>query len=213
MSDRSTKGRLMEHMVFQKTRTQSLTDVRNLNMWGFELDNVSIVSGMTNAETLAFPVNHITTLAPFASCKSLRNLLLRDNRITDFNEIDHLRDLPNLTTLSLSENPIAQDPRYREIVLQKLPQLTKLDDIVAIPKAKSKSAENVTEMPTRSSYDSPISRARTPPRTSQSARRSDERATKQTTDGSMLAAVLSLIPELSRDSLEVVLEAVQSRCK
>jgi Leucine-rich repeat (LRR) protein len=201
----------MEHMVYQKTRTQSLADVRALNMWGFELDNISIVSGMTNAETLAFPVNQISTLLPFASCKNLRNMLLRGNQISDFKELDHLRDLHQLTTLSLSDNPVAQDPEYRDIVLQKLPQLKKLDDIECDVNTRVPQREIATAVSARNRRESLPPKARAVPQSV--PRQVDRIKPKQTADAHMLSAILSLIPELSRDSLEVVLQAVQARCR
>jgi hypothetical protein len=210
----------MEHMVFQKTRTQSLADVKSLNMWGFELENISIVSKMTNAETLAFPVNHISTLAPFASCKNLRNLLLRANSISDFRELDHLRGLHQLTNLSLCDNPLAEDPQYRDIVLQKLPQLTKLDEIECDGNPVPKQREIATASSAHNRRESLPPRARVVPQIPPSRsevikpkRTADAVKPKGTADASMLKAILSLIPELSRDSLEVVLEAVEARCR
>jgi hypothetical protein len=128
MGEKSTKGLLQEHMVYQKTRTQSLADVKSLTMWGYELENIDIVADMVNAETLSFPINHISGLAPFAYCRNLKNLFLRQNEIRDLREVDYLKGLTGLTVLSLADNPICEDPNYRDTVIRKLPQLQKLDD-------------------------------------------------------------------------------------
>lgn len=114
--------------MYQKTRTQSLADVKSLTMWGYELVNVDIVGQMVNAETLSFPINHISGLAPFSYCKNLKNLFLRQNEISDFRELDYLKGLQHLTVLSLADNPICSDSSYRDIVIRKLPQIRKLDD-------------------------------------------------------------------------------------
>ena len=141
--DKPKSGVLKEIMIFQKTRTQNLADVRTLNMWGYELEDVSIISKLINAETISLPINKIKTLAPFKTCKNLKNLLLRQNQISDISEIQFLAGLPNLKNLTLADNPIASLPNYRETVINTIPQLEKLDDI------------EVTELPIQPSYQNP----------------------------------------------------------
>jgi Leucine-rich repeat (LRR) protein len=211
MSDNSTRGRLMEHMVFQRTRAQSLADVKALNMWGYDLENVSICSKMTNAETLAFPLNRIATLAPFSSCKNLRNLLLRENQIADFEELDHLQGLRQLTTLSLRDNPINSHPNYREIVMQKLPQLTKLDEIDCSRNSPVQQRASISGMSNGAQSGRVALKPRAMSKPPAVERKTEQPSPAQTADKSMLAAILSLIPELSQDSLRIVLEAVQAR--
>lgn len=126
---KNKQGVLKPEMIYQKTRTQNLADVRTLNMWGYELEDVSIASHLVNAETISFPINKIRTLAPFQTCKNLHNLLLRQNQISDINEIQYLIDLPCLKNLTLADNPVASMPGYRETVISALPQLEKLDEI------------------------------------------------------------------------------------
>lgn len=238
--EKSTKGVLLAHMIYQKTRTQNLADVKALNMWGYELEDVSIIGRLTNAETIALPINKITTLAPFSTCRSLRNLLLRQNMISDFSEIDYLQGLDRLTNLSLSDNPIARDPNYRQIVIQKLPQLQKLDDLdVSIKSAPMRSNENVhfdqqppLQPPKRQQllrksessgmkkqfnlaalaplHEEPVKSSRWEPAPPKAPAIKPTRASGD--DSNMLTAVLSLIPELSPNSLQIVLEAIQERC-
>jgi hypothetical protein len=199
----------MEHMIFQRTRTQSLSDVRSLNLWGYHLDDVSILSQLPNVETLSLPLNNISTLAPFASCTNLRSLFLRQNQISSFDEIDHLRDLPHLTTLSLSDNPIARDPHYRAIVLRKLPQLQKLDETPV--KAETFPTDDSSGPP-------PVPRTSAPsgmkPQFNlgaivQQAPAAVPRPAARQDDAALLTAVLALIPVLSGDSLQIVLDAIQ----
>jgi hypothetical protein len=199
----SAKGVLQEHMVFQKTRTQSLRDVRALNMWGYELEDIAIISQMTNAETLSLPVNKISTLAPFESCKHLQQLLLRDNQISTFEELRHLEGLPCLTTLSLINNPISQHPEYRETVIRQLPRLKKLDDVSVDARAEAPAQPARAAAPKKNPRPAPEEapvHAKAPGR-------------KRGEDANMLAAVLSLIPELSAESLHIVLEAIEKRCR
>jgi hypothetical protein len=209
----SAKGVLQEHMIFQKTRTQSLLDVRALNMWGYELENVSIISQMTNAETLSLPVNKISTLAPFESCRHLQQLLLRDNQISSFDELHYLEDLPCLTTLSLINNPITQRPNYRETVIRKLPRLRKLDDIDI--GAHAEAHANAEVLRPQSARPATPRKNSGPEEVRVYANRGREVLPRRSSggDANMLAAVLSLIPELSPESLHIVLEAIEKRCQ
>lgn len=126
---KNKQGVLKEEMIYQKTRTQNLKDVKALNMWGYGLEDISIASRLVNAETICFSINKIQTLEPFQTCRKLHNLLLRQNLISDINEIQYLADLPDLKNLTLTENPIASLPGYRETVISILPQLEKLDEV------------------------------------------------------------------------------------
>ena len=58
---------------------------------------------------------------------NLHTLLLSGNSIASIREVEKLRGLKNLRTLSLEENPVAQTDNYRQLVIQALPQLIFLD--------------------------------------------------------------------------------------
>ena len=74
-------------MVLTRTKADSLEQVRNLNMWGNELESVETLKQMPNIEVLSLSVNKIRTLRDFASCRHLKELYLRKNLITDIEEI------------------------------------------------------------------------------------------------------------------------------
>jgi hypothetical protein len=122
-------------LVLSKTRLDSLDEVRNLNLWGNELTDVSLLSSMPNLEIISLSINQITSLVSFSHCSKLCELYLRKNRITDVAEIIYLQGLRQLHTLWLSDNPCADDtvteegPWYRPFVLRMLPQLRKLDNV------------------------------------------------------------------------------------
>lgn len=118
---------LTEALVKQRTKSSS-TEVRKLDLWGYKLSDISLVEKMKKLEIASFSFNNITSLKPFKNCTRLRDLFLRDNKISDFNELSHLSELPNLQILWLTGNPIASDPLYREKVMQLLPRLSKLDE-------------------------------------------------------------------------------------
>lgn len=97
------------------------------------MTDVSIVRRLPNVEVIAFSVNNINTLEPFAACKNLQELYLRQNKIKDINELVYLMDLPYLRSLWLAENPCAEFPNYRMTVLKALPNLEILDNIKVTP--------------------------------------------------------------------------------
>ncbi|OHT16706.1 Leucine Rich Repeat family protein [Tritrichomonas foetus] len=278
MSEKSKQGILNELMIFQKTRTQNLLDVRTLNMWGYELEDVTILSKLTNAETISLPINKIRTLAPFQTCRSLKNLLLRQNNISDLNEIEYLADLPNLRNLTLADNPIASIPGYRETVISAIPQLEKLDDIEVTslpPPRQQKYARNndhkqndnyqqnngsnekyrnnynnndmygnnynnnhnnsgnsyssnnsnnnapvkkqfnildKIDYPSNNNVDNNRNNNNRPSTRNNQQMPRNPNVPSSSLDEHLLTAVLSLIPELSVESLQIVLEAIRDRC-
>lgn len=50
-------------LIYQKTKQAELTQVKNLNIWGASLENISILRQCTNVETLSLSVNNISQLA------------------------------------------------------------------------------------------------------------------------------------------------------
>lgn len=61
------------------------------------------------------------------SIPNLERLILTNNYVQNLGDIDTLVTLPNLTTLSLVNNPITTKPHYRHYVIHKLPGLKLLD--------------------------------------------------------------------------------------
>jgi hypothetical protein len=118
---------LTEAAVLHHTKVP-LPEIKKFDLWGFSYRDVSIISKMTNLEVLSLAGNQISSLAPFAACPHLSHLILRNNRISEFTELEHLAALPNLRILWLADNPIASQSQYRERVVQILPKILKLDE-------------------------------------------------------------------------------------
>jgi len=112
-----------------KTKTNQLDRIRNLNLCANDLADISIVSQMAALEVLSVSVNSITTFKDLSECSNLKELYIRRNSIEKLEEIDYLVELRNLKIMWLAENPVAQMPGYRQIVIRKLPQLEKLDNV------------------------------------------------------------------------------------
>ena len=236
MEEKSSHGILKEHMILQKTHMQSLADVKTLNMWGFELFDVSIVENMPNVETISLSLNKISSLKSFAHCYNLKSLFLRQNNISDLNEICYLQNLPNLRSLMLRDNPVSELPNYRSFVAKTLPQLEKLDDvdITSSDRRGVKQNSSLAQLglgQIQGHQGGPSSsrnringqnRIEERKETWQEPREYDNdrnsyqqqqprRRVSRSVDDSMLAAVLALIPELSDDSIQIVLDAIRNR--
>jgi Leucine-rich repeat (LRR) protein len=70
---------LTPELISMKCKSDKLTSIKNLNLWGNELENVSILREMPNVEILSLSLNKIQSLRDFSSCKKLTELYLRKN--------------------------------------------------------------------------------------------------------------------------------------
>mmetsp|Transcript_46367 Transcript_46367/g.119662 ORF Transcript_46367/g.119662 Transcript_46367/m.119662 type:complete len:196 (-) Transcript_46367:21-608(-) len=119
---------LVEAVVLAKTKAKNLTQVKNLNLWGGEIRDVTLLDKMPNLEVVSLSLNRIESLEPFQYCKHLREVYLRKNKISSLKEISFLRGLKSLSILWLSDNPVAENRKYRQYVISMLPQLETLDN-------------------------------------------------------------------------------------
>ncbi|RKO85408.1 hypothetical protein BDK51DRAFT_34318, partial [Blyttiomyces helicus] len=102
--------------------------VKNLNLWGQSISDASILARLPSLEVLSLAVNDISSLAAFRHLRNLSELYLRRNSVADPRQLVHLRELPKLRVLWLSENPLGAHPEYRKLVIGFVPQLRVLDD-------------------------------------------------------------------------------------
>jgi Leucine-rich repeat (LRR) protein len=120
--------KLTETLVLGKTRVDSLKNVKNLNLWGQTLSDISILQEMVNVEVVSMSVNNINSLKDFENCNKLTELYLRKNDIADLTEVAYIKHLPFLKVLWLCGNPCADVDDYRLKVISVLEKLEKLDD-------------------------------------------------------------------------------------
>ncbi|KAJ1494594.1 hypothetical protein T484DRAFT_1764863, partial [Baffinella frigidus] len=124
---------LSEELILQKTKSERLESVRNLNVWGCALEDLSILKKCPNLQTCVVSKNKVRSLAFFAESKNLRELYVRKNEIDDMGELAYLQGLRNLTVLQLDGNPVVQREsgaggdaaHYRYKVIAMLPQLNR----------------------------------------------------------------------------------------
>ncbi len=127
--DRMDEVSCEEHQQRRRMQTIVCAQVKNLNLWGQELNVVEVVSRLTNVEVLSLSVNQITTLRDFRHCLRLQELYLRKNEIADVSELQYLMPLKELKILWLSDNPCSEHPYYRQLAIKVLPSLERLDNI------------------------------------------------------------------------------------
>ncbi|KAL6758204.1 hypothetical protein V8C86DRAFT_2600705 [Haematococcus lacustris] len=120
---------LTEQIIRGKTRIDKLDDVKNLNLWGQDLDDVSVLAKMPNVEVLSLSVNRISTLKGFRHCLKLQELYLRKNVVQDVTDLQYLSQLTSLRVLWLCDNPCADHPFYRQLVARMVPSVDKLDNM------------------------------------------------------------------------------------
>ena len=119
---------LTAEIILTRCKTDKFTNIKNLNLWGNDLEDISIIKEMPNIEICSLSLNKIKSLKDFASLKKLAELFLRKNVIVDLTEAKYLAYCSNLKVLWLWDNPIAEHPLYRQYIIKLLPNLVKLDN-------------------------------------------------------------------------------------
>lgn len=120
---------LTEDFVLKKSKSEKLSSVTVLNLYGKKLVDVSLVQRMTNLESVTLSANSVNSLEHFKYCTKLKELFLRKNNISGLDQLKYLKNLKFLQTLWLSDNPIVNEPNYRLCAIHTIPQLLKLDQL------------------------------------------------------------------------------------
>lgn len=202
--------KLSAEIVLQRTKAGNLNNVKNLNLWGNEITDVTLLDQMPNIEIVSLSVNKIYSLESFAQCPNLREIYLRKNCIEDLSEIRHLASLSQLSVLWLWDNPCAEHPEYRAHIISLLPNLVKLDnqpitDEERSEAAKKPSREVLAEIPKQAprgpcQNKKPLFQKREVAKTGNKSR-----------NDNILCAVLALLKELDSQALGMVSREVEKR--
>ena len=132
---------LTPDFILQKCKNDRLSSIKNLNLWGNKLEDISTLADVPNMEICSLSLNNITSLKVFQHTKKLKELYLRKNLISDLRELKYLVPLPNLKVLWLWDNPICQHPLYRQYCIKLLPNLVKLDSTAVTSEERQYSAQ------------------------------------------------------------------------
>ena len=120
---------LTKEIILSKyPKYSSIHEITKLNIWGEDIEDISILFKMPNLEILSLSSNKISSLYPLSNCLNMREIYLRNNNIYSFEELYHLKNLPKLKVLWLEGNPITKEQFYTEKVLNILPKLHNLDN-------------------------------------------------------------------------------------
>ena len=121
--------KLTKDFIRSRLGNDDFENIKNLNLWGNNIDDISLLSEMPSLEIISLSVNHIKDLTVFSKLKNVKELYLKDNHISDFRQIEYLKNCPKLETLCLLDNPISKQQNYRQKIFDILPLLKKLDDV------------------------------------------------------------------------------------
>ena len=120
---------LTKEMILSKfQKIYNIREIKKLDTWGQDIEDISIISELPNLEILSLSSNKISSLSPISNCLNAREIYLRNNNIYSFDELYHLQNLSKLNVLWLEGNPISKDIFYREKVFNILPKLHNLDN-------------------------------------------------------------------------------------
>jgi Leucine-rich repeat (LRR) protein len=81
---------LTPELINQKCKTDKIYSIKNLNLWGNDLEDISIIQEMPNIEICSLSLNKIISLKDFSTCKKLTELYLRKNLISELQEVKYL---------------------------------------------------------------------------------------------------------------------------
>lgn len=203
---------LTEELVLSRSKAESLEHVKNLNLWGNDIDDIRILREMGNVEVLSLSVNKISTLREFRHCQKLTELYLRKNLISELTEIRYLQNLQNLKVLWLWDNPCAESPNYRHYVISHLPNLTKLDNQAITPEERAH-ADDHPAIPQNAQPPALKKEIPQRPGTSLESRNRVVKRPKQdeSKNENILCAVLALLKELDESGLELVKRDIERK--
>ena len=136
-----------------KTNNSKCNQIKSLNLWGNELEDISILSELPQLEIVSLNDNNIRNLEVFQNHENLKELYLRKNFIATLEQIKYLEKCKNLSILILKDNPITSILDYKNKIIEILPQLKKLDDEVIDPNYINKN--NKSAMSKKNSINSP----------------------------------------------------------
>ena len=81
---------LTKDLLLSKCKTDKLGAIKNVNLWGNDLDELSLLSELPNVEIVSLSLNKIASLRDFQTCYKLQELYLRKNLISELSEVRYL---------------------------------------------------------------------------------------------------------------------------
>ncbi len=128
--------------IKMRTNNSKYNQIKTLNLWGNDLEDIAVLSELPNLEVVSLSVNNIRNLEVFQNHENLKELYLRKNLISNLDQIKYLEKCKNLSVLVLKDNPITLIQDYKNKIIEILPQLKKLDDDVIDPNYNPQNNKN-----------------------------------------------------------------------
>jgi Leucine-rich repeat (LRR) protein len=72
---------LTKEILISKCKTDKLQNIKNVNLWGNDYDDLSVMQELPNVEIVSLSLNKICSLRDFQNCMKLQELYLRKNQI------------------------------------------------------------------------------------------------------------------------------------
>ena len=72
---------LTTELIVEKCKNSNFKEIKNITLWGSNLDDIQIIRQLTNLEVVSLSVNKVSTLADFAGCPKIQELYLRKNNV------------------------------------------------------------------------------------------------------------------------------------
>lgn len=114
--------------ILSRANAKSPESIKQLNLWGLQVSDISILSKLPLLETISLSMNQIKDISIFKNMKNIKELYLSDNQISDFGQIENLKNCQKLEKLVLKGNPIINESGYPKKIIEILPQLKILDE-------------------------------------------------------------------------------------
>jgi Leucine-rich repeat (LRR) protein len=72
---------LTKELIIDKCKKENFNEIKNVNLWGNDLSDMTMIRQLQNIEVVSLSVNKINTLVDFAYCTKIQELYLRKNLI------------------------------------------------------------------------------------------------------------------------------------
>ncbi|XP_062516504.1 leucine-rich repeat-containing protein 49-like isoform X1 [Corticium candelabrum] len=127
------------NLIHEIENLNHLTELRVLNLAGNQIACVHNLVGLTSLTELNLRRNVITEVYDIDGLPSLQRLFLSYNQIISYEDIKCLSSASSLIELSLDCNPYANNPTYKQTLLDQI-QLLKLLDMKKVSDEEHRSA-------------------------------------------------------------------------
>ena len=110
---------LTKEQIENKYPNKKFEKMKYIDLWGKDLNNIDIISNLKSLRIICLSGNKIISLKPFENLENLKELYLRNNNMTNFEEIDYFKKCQNLKFLWLENGPICENlNEYRQNIIE-----------------------------------------------------------------------------------------------